>query len=68
MTPGLLISRRRKLELHKQSLIDPVQFANLFKTYRNLFNSTLRASKKLTYDRKFAQFAKNPKKNLGTLK
>ncbi len=62
MTPGLLISRRRKIELHRLSLIDPANFSNKFKLYRNIFNATLRASKKLTYNMKFAQFAKNPKK------
>jgi hypothetical protein len=62
MTPGLLISRRRKIELHRFALIDPTNFSDKFKLYRNIFNATLRASKKLTYDMKFSQFAKNPKK------
>jgi hypothetical protein len=62
MTPGLLISRGRKIELHRLALIDPTNFSDKFKLYRNIFNATLRASKKLTYDMKFSQFAKNPKK------
>ncbi len=62
MTPGLLISRKRKLELHKMAIIDPPTFSTQYKHYRNIFNSLLRASKKLHYDSKFTQFAKNPKK------
>jgi hypothetical protein len=62
MTPGLLISRKHKLELHKRALIDPPTFLIQYKHYRNIFNSLLRASKKLHYDAKFTQFAKNSKK------
>jgi hypothetical protein len=62
MTPGLLISRLRKAELHKKSLIDPLNFSLLYKQYRNIYNSTIRASKKLYYDLKFDQTANNPKK------
>jgi hypothetical protein len=61
MTAGLLISRTRKLELHKKSLIDPVRFSTHYKEYRNIFNSLIRASKKLHYDAKFTLHAKNPK-------
>ena len=62
MTPGLLISRNRKLELHKNALVNPHNFSHLYKQYRNIFNSTLRASKKLHYDYKFNQTSKDPKK------
>jgi potassium voltage-gated channel Eag-related subfamily H protein 8 len=62
MTAGLLISRAHKLELHKKSLIDPAQFSNRYKEYRNIFNSLIRASKKLHYDAKFSLHANNPKK------
>jgi hypothetical protein len=61
MTPGLLISRAHKLELHKKSLIDSAQFSTRYKEYRNIFNSLIRASKKLHYDAKFTLHAKNPK-------
>jgi hypothetical protein len=68
MTKGLLVSRKRKLELQKLSILDPASYFNTFKQYRNLFNSTLRASKNLYYDTKFSLYAKNPKKNLGNPK
>jgi hypothetical protein len=61
MTTGLLISRARKLELHKKSLIDPARFSTHYREYRNIFNSLIRTSKKLHYDAKFALHAKNPK-------
>jgi hypothetical protein len=62
MTTGLLISRAHKLELHKKLLIDSIQFSNRYKEYRNIFNSLIRARKKLHYDAKFSLYAKNPKK------
>jgi hypothetical protein len=62
MTSGFLASRRRKMELHRLSLMDPANFSALFKTYQNIFNTPLCASKKLTYGLRFALFAKNPKK------
>jgi hypothetical protein len=62
MTTGLLISRTRKIELHKMSIINPTLYLNNYRTYRNMYNSLIRASKKLHYDAKFALFAKNPKK------
>jgi hypothetical protein len=62
MTPGLLVSKKQKLFLHKKSLLDPLTYLDSFRTYRNIFNSLVRASKKLHYDAKFVQFAKNPKK------
>jgi hypothetical protein len=68
MTKGLLISRRKKLELHKLSLTNPDRFSIVYKTYRNLYNSVLRASKKLYIENNFKKFQKNPKKNLGLLK
>jgi hypothetical protein len=62
MTPGLLISRTHKIELFKKSIIDPNNHLNQFRQYCNVFNSLVRASKKMHYDTKFAQHAKNPKK------
>jgi hypothetical protein len=67
MTADLLISRRHKLELHKKSLIDPQTFLETYRIYRNTFNSIVRASKRLHYDAKFAQYAKHPKKIWGLL-
>jgi hypothetical protein len=65
MTPGLLISRKHKLELYKKSLVEPNNYLLSYRQYRNIFNSTVRASKRLFYDTKFAQNSKNPKKNMG---
>jgi hypothetical protein len=62
MTNGLLLSRKRKLDLHKLSITDPTNFLKEYKLYRNTFNSTLRASKVMHYNTKFAQCAKDLKK------
>ncbi len=62
MTPGLLISRSNKNRLYKLAINDSNQFLNKYRAYRNLFNTVLRASKKLHYETKFKQYAKNPKK------
>jgi hypothetical protein len=51
-----------RINLHKKSLIDPHHYLERYRTYRNSYNSLIRASKKLYYDSKFAQFEKNPKK------
>ncbi len=62
MTQGLLTSRRRKLELHKQSIINPAVYLKQYQSYRNIFNSLVRLSKKLFYDSSFKKFSNNPKK------
>jgi len=50
MSKGLLISRKRKLELASISpRIPSGENKNIFKTFRNLFNRTLRAAKKLYF-------------------
>ena len=68
MTGGLLNSRRTKLSLQKKSIIDPSPVnVNHYKQYRNLFNSLVRASKKLHYAKKLNENAKNPKKLWETL-
>ncbi len=67
MTTALLISRKRKLELHKLSLVNPVTYLPKYKVYRNIFNSTLRASKAHYFDAKFRQYSKNPKKTWDVL-
>jgi len=63
MTRGLLISRATKLKLHKTSLLDPSP-PNILKckTYRNLFNKILRASKKEYFESGLLKAKKNPKK------
>jgi hypothetical protein len=45
MTPGLLTSRLTKINLHKLSLTNPTVYLSKYKTYRNVFNATIRASK-----------------------
>ena len=52
MTPGLLISRVKKLELSSiYSRTPSVQNSLLFKRYRNVYNCTIRAAKKLYYEK-----------------
>ncbi len=48
MTPGLLTSRLKKNKLHKLSINSSTNInINLYKTYRNVYNKTLRAMKQL---------------------
>ncbi len=69
LTKGLLISRNTKNSLHKIALSEPTT-ANLekFKHYRNIYNSTLRKSKKIYFETNLRIFAKNPKKTWNLLK
>jgi hypothetical protein len=69
MTPGLLISRTTKNNLHKLSLIDPslVNIAK-FKTYRNLYNTLVRKSKNSYFEENLNANVKNPKKSWELLK
>jgi hypothetical protein len=62
MTPGLLVSRNNKIKLHALSLSKPTLFLHKYKQYRNIYNSLLRASKKLYYDYQLKKFSKNPKR------
>ncbi len=62
MTAGLLISRKTKITLHKKAIINPTLFYEHYKTFRNIFNSTLRLSKKLFFEAKFKSYENNPKK------
>jgi hypothetical protein len=62
MTPGLLVSRNNKIKLHALSISKPTLFLQKYKQYRNIYNSLLRASKKLYYDYQFKKFSKNPKR------
>ena len=63
MTPGLLISRTRKDLLHKQYLINrnEINF-HIYKTYRNIYNSTIKASKKLVISKNLVTYKNKPKK------
>ena len=69
MTQGLLVSRRTKIELLKTSLTNPsATNRTKFKLYRNVFNSLVRASKKMHIDNELKLNAKKPKKIWDTLK
>ena len=63
MTKGLLISRKTKLNLLKSSLIEPTDLNKTkYKRYRNIYNTLLRASKKIHINDKLKRDSKNPKK------
>ena len=69
MTKGLLISRTTKSDLHKIYLNEP-NTANKVKynTYRNLYSSVIRTSKKLYYESSFKKCKKNQKKTWDLIK
>jgi Reverse transcriptase (RNA-dependent DNA polymerase) len=63
MTAGLLISRRRKNALYKKQLSSPTpNNVNIYKLYRNVYNSVLRKSKKMYYEEALQKFRSKPKK------
>jgi hypothetical protein len=68
MTAGILTSRRKKLVLQKKVLVNPALYKNEYKIYRNLYNSVVRASKKMYIEDNFKKFEKNPKKTWDLLK
>jgi len=69
MTQGLLISRATKINLHKIAVKDRSQHANEnYKKFRNIYNTTLRASKKMYFDKNFELNRKNPKRTWDLLK
>ena len=69
MTLGLLTSRATKLRLHKIALTDNVPFNwQQYRTFRNIFNKTVRQSKKLHYLSSIERNAKNPKKTWDILR
>ena len=69
MTTGLLISWSNKLKLHKIALTDNVPYNwTQYRNYRNVFNKTVRASKKLYYLTNIEKNAKNQKKTWDILR
>jgi hypothetical protein len=69
MTKGLLTSRREKLRLASLASKRPTEFASqTYKTYRNLFNKTLRNAKKMYYERELAKNVSNLKKTWELIK
>ena len=69
MTTGLLVSRKRKLELCKIAAKERTVLATQnYRKYRNLFNTLMRASKKLYFGSNLEFHKKNPKKTWDILK
>jgi hypothetical protein len=67
MSSGILISRRNKLNLGKIFANNPSPHScNLFKNYRNVYNRTVGAAKKLYYAKQFASNQSNLKKKHGS--
>jgi hypothetical protein len=63
MTNGLLISRRKKDDLYKKHITSPSQSnTDRYRSYRNLYNKLIRASKKLHIENQLKTNKKNPKK------
>ena len=66
LTSGLLISRKTKILLHKKAASERTIEANQkYRTYRNLFNTLVRKSKKMYFETNLNSNKKNPKKNMG---
>jgi len=69
MTKGLLISRQTKQILYKQTLVDPCpDKSKHYRTYRNLFNKTVRASRRSYYEHSLKVAKRDPKKTWSILK
>jgi hypothetical protein len=68
-TGGMLISRRKKLYLAKCAVREPsTENKNIYNRYRNLYNTILRASKKLYFEREFEKHRTNLKVMWDTLR
>ena len=69
MTEGLLVSRRKKFQLSSVSIKDPsVKNISVFKMYRNTYSKTLKAAKKLYYEKELLKNQKNIKQTWKLLK
>jgi hypothetical protein len=69
MTKGLLISRTTKFKLSHKCMSEPSPASkDAYKQYRNCYNSTIRAAKKLYYEKQFQQHRSNLKKTWSLLK
>ena len=63
MTGGLLISRSNKNRLHKLSITSrSIENSTTYRNYRNIYNSVLRASKKIFFRENLQLNRKNPKR------
>ena len=69
MTQGLLVSRQSKIKLHKISIQSP-NSSNIerYKKFRNLYNTVMRASKKMYFEKNLNLAKKNPKKSWQLIK
>jgi len=68
MTPGLIISRRTKNNLHTKAIADPLPAnINKYKAYKTVYQRLVRAAKKLYIADKLTANASNPKKTWQTL-
>ena len=68
MTQGLLVSRLTKLKLAKMSVNVPsLENTQKFKTYRNLYNTILRKSKKDFFEKQLSKYQSNMKKTWETI-
>ena len=60
MSSGLLTSRREKMRLSKLCFTNPTPLnVSTYKNYRNLYNTLIRAAKKLSYDKLFQKYQSN---------
>jgi hypothetical protein len=67
MVPGRLVSRKNKILLGKNFSKTPsVANSTCYKNYRNVYNRTVKAAKKLFFDSQFKINQANIKKNMGT--
>ena len=63
MSKGILISRSTKLKLAKNCLISPSLENNLkYKSYRNVYNTTIRGAKKLYFEKELKRAQSDLKK------
>jgi len=69
MTKGLLISRMEKIRLSSLAAKNPsLESKEVYKRYRNLFNTVLRTGKKLYYERELKKNVSNLKKTWELIK
>ena len=69
MTPGLLVSRQTKIRLHKASIHTPShENKSCYKKFRNIYNTVMRASKKMYFEKNLKNAKRNPQKTWQLLK
>ena len=69
MSRGILVSRLTKISLCKESVKNPRdQIINKFKTYRNLYNKVIKASKKMYFQSELIKHQSNLKKTWSLLR